>query len=159
MDLTFQVPMQYCSLQHRTLLLSPVTSTHMKTQQPPNSFCQSFPSSQSSGAPSFSHDLCIPPTTYSLTIIMGTWEEGKMREKLPCTLTPQPVNATDPSRLSTLHTFQLYCSFIYSLRCQMLPGHLPGLSKGRGTGRRSNIQGWLPQILIVYKSEDSWIAE
>ena len=27
MDLTFQVPMQYSSLQHRTLLLSPVTST------------------------------------------------------------------------------------------------------------------------------------
>ena len=26
MDLTFQVPMQYCSLQHRTLLLSPVPS-------------------------------------------------------------------------------------------------------------------------------------
>ena len=27
MDLTFQVPMHYCSLQHRTLLPSPVTST------------------------------------------------------------------------------------------------------------------------------------
>ena len=27
MDLTFQVTVQYCSLQHRTLLLSPVTST------------------------------------------------------------------------------------------------------------------------------------
>ena len=27
MDLTFQVPMQYCSLQHQTLLLSPGTST------------------------------------------------------------------------------------------------------------------------------------
>ena len=27
MDLTFQVPMRYCSLQHKTLLLSPVTST------------------------------------------------------------------------------------------------------------------------------------
>ena len=27
MDLTFQVPMQYCSLQHQTLLLWPVTST------------------------------------------------------------------------------------------------------------------------------------
>ena len=27
MDLTFPVPMQYCSLQHWTLLLSPVTST------------------------------------------------------------------------------------------------------------------------------------
>ena len=26
MDLTFQVPMQYCSLQHQNLLLSPVTS-------------------------------------------------------------------------------------------------------------------------------------
>ena len=26
-DLTFQVPMQYCSLQHRTLLPSPVTAT------------------------------------------------------------------------------------------------------------------------------------
>ena len=27
MDLTFEVPMQYCSLQHQTLLPSPVTST------------------------------------------------------------------------------------------------------------------------------------
>ena len=27
MDLTFQVPMQYCSLQHQTLLPAPVTST------------------------------------------------------------------------------------------------------------------------------------
>ena len=27
MDLTFQVPMQYCSLQHQTLLLLPVSST------------------------------------------------------------------------------------------------------------------------------------
>ena len=27
MDLTFQVPVHYCSLQHQTLLLSPVTST------------------------------------------------------------------------------------------------------------------------------------
>ena len=27
MDLTFQIPMQYCSLQHQTLLLSPVTLT------------------------------------------------------------------------------------------------------------------------------------
>ena len=27
MDLTFQVPIQHCSLQHQTLLLSPVTST------------------------------------------------------------------------------------------------------------------------------------
>ena len=33
MDLTFQFPMQYCSLQHQTLLLLPVTST------PGYSFC------------------------------------------------------------------------------------------------------------------------
>ena len=33
-DLTFQVPMQYCSLQHQTLLPSPVTST--------NGFCFCF---------------------------------------------------------------------------------------------------------------------
>ena len=32
MDLTFQVPMQYCSFQHQTLLPSPVTST-------PGCFC------------------------------------------------------------------------------------------------------------------------
>ena len=31
MDLTFQVPMQYCSLQHQILLLSPVTSTTDRT--------------------------------------------------------------------------------------------------------------------------------
>ena len=30
MDLTFHVPMQYCSLQNRTLLPSPVTSTSLK---------------------------------------------------------------------------------------------------------------------------------
>ena len=34
MDLTFQVPMQYCSLQHQTLLLSPVTS--------PTGYCLCF---------------------------------------------------------------------------------------------------------------------
>ena len=33
MDLTFQVPMQYCSLQHWTLLLSPVTSTTGSNRQ------------------------------------------------------------------------------------------------------------------------------
>ena len=39
MDLTFQVPMQYCSLQHRMLLLSPVTST--------TGYCFSFGSNPS----------------------------------------------------------------------------------------------------------------
>src|SRR5574341_1163859 len=34
MDLTFQVPMQSCSLQHRTLLLSPVTSKYDLNQIP-----------------------------------------------------------------------------------------------------------------------------
>ena len=46
MDLTFQVPMPYCSLQHRTLLLSPVTST--------NGYCFCFGS-----IPSFFLDLFL----------------------------------------------------------------------------------------------------
>ena len=45
-DLTFQVPMQYCSLQHRTLLLSPVPST--------NGFCFCFGS-----IPSFFQELFL----------------------------------------------------------------------------------------------------
>ena len=46
MDLTFQVPMQYCSLQHQILLLSPVTST--------TGYCFCFGS-----IPSFFLELCL----------------------------------------------------------------------------------------------------
>ena len=53
MDLRFQVPMQYCSLQHRILLLSPVTSTA--------GYCFSFGS-----IPSFFLELFLPwsPAAY-----------------------------------------------------------------------------------------------
>ena len=47
MDLTFQFPMQYCSLQHWTLLLSPVTST--------TGYCFSFGSIPSSFLELFLH--------------------------------------------------------------------------------------------------------
>ena len=45
LDLTFQAPMQYCSLQHWTLLLSPVTSTAgpcFSLAQPLHSFWSYF---------------------------------------------------------------------------------------------------------------------
>ena len=49
MDLTFQVPMQYCSLQHWTLPLSPVTST--------TGYCFCFGSIPSFFLELFLHDL------------------------------------------------------------------------------------------------------
>ena len=60
-DLTFQVPMQYCSLQHRTLLLSPVTST--------TGYCFCFGS-----IPSFFLDLFLhsSPVAYWAPLDMGS---------------------------------------------------------------------------------------
>ena len=42
LDLTFQVPMQYCSLQHQTLVLSPVTSTTVILASSLHSFLELF---------------------------------------------------------------------------------------------------------------------
>ena len=61
MDLTFQVPMQYCSLQHQTLLLSPVTST--------TGCCFCF------GSISFMLSGVISPLTSSS--ILGTYRPGE----------------------------------------------------------------------------------
>ena len=61
MDLTFQVPMKYCSLQHQTLLLSPVTS---KT-----GYCFCFGS-----IPSFSLELFLhwSPVSYRALTDLGS---------------------------------------------------------------------------------------
>ena len=61
MDLTFQVPMQYCSLQHRTLLLLPVTSTA--------GYCFCFGS-----IPSFFLELCLywSPVAYWAPTDLGS---------------------------------------------------------------------------------------
>ena len=61
MDLTFQVPMQYCSLQHRTLLLSPVTSR--------NEYCFFFGS-----IPSFFLELFLhwSPVAYWVVTDLGS---------------------------------------------------------------------------------------
>ena len=61
MDLTFQFPMQYCSLQHQTLLLSPVTST--------TGYCFCFGS-----IPSFSLELFFlwSPVTYWAPTDLGS---------------------------------------------------------------------------------------
>ena len=62
MDLTFQVPMQYCSLQHQTLLLSPVTSTI--------GYCFCFGS-----IPSFFLELFLhwSPVAYWAPNVWGYW--------------------------------------------------------------------------------------
>ena len=61
MDLTFQVPMQHCSLQHRILLLSPVTSTAV--------YCFWFGS-----IPSFFLELFLPwsPVAYWAPTDLGS---------------------------------------------------------------------------------------
>ena len=61
MDLTFQVPMQYCSFQHQTLLLSPVTST--------TGYCVCFDS-----IPSFFLELFLywSPVTYWAPTDLGS---------------------------------------------------------------------------------------
>ena len=62
MDLTFQVPMQYCCLQHRTLLLSPVTSA--------TGFCFCFGS-----IPSFFLELFLhwSPVAYWVPTDLGSF--------------------------------------------------------------------------------------
>ena len=61
MNLTFQVPMQYCSLQHQTLLLSPVTSITW--------YCFCFGS-----IPSFFLELCLywSPVAYWAPTDLGS---------------------------------------------------------------------------------------
>ena len=61
MDLTFQVPMQYCSLQYQTLLLSPVTSTA--------GYCFYFGSIPSFFLESFLH---WPPVAYWAPTDLGS---------------------------------------------------------------------------------------
>ena len=68
MDLTFQVPMQYCSLQHQTLLLSPVTSTA--------GYCFCFGS-----IPSFFLELFISLLISSS--ILGTYRPGEFLFQYP----------------------------------------------------------------------------
>ena len=67
MDLTFQVPMQYCSLRHQTLLLSPVPST--------NGCCFCFGS-----IPSFFSGVISPLISSS---ILGTYWPGKFLFQYP----------------------------------------------------------------------------
>ena len=62
MDLTFRVPMQCCSLQHQTLLLSPVTST--------TGYCFCFGSFSS-----FFLELFLPSSPVAYWV--GTYRPGK----------------------------------------------------------------------------------
>ena len=71
MDLTFQVPMQYCYLQHRTLLLSPVPST--------SGYCFCFGS-----IPSVFLVWSQSPLTSSS--ILGTYQPGEFLFQYPIIL-------------------------------------------------------------------------
>ena len=67
MDLTFQVPVQYCSLQHQTLLPSPVTST--------TGWCFCFDSVSSIFLELFLHS--------STNSILGTYRPGEVIFQCP----------------------------------------------------------------------------
>ena len=69
LDLTFQVPMKYCSLQHQTLVLSPVPST--------TECCFCF-----GCIPSFFHSF-FPLITSS---ILGTYQSGEFIVQRPIML-------------------------------------------------------------------------
>ena len=99
-DLTFQVPMQYCSLQHQTLLPSPATST--------TGSCFCFGSISSFFLELFLHWSPVvywAPTSlgiYSFSVLsfclfMGFWRQ----EYWSCFLFPSPVGHV-MSELSTV---------------------------------------------------------
>ena len=82
MDLTFQVPMQYCDLQHWTLLLSPVTSTA--------GYCFCFGS-----IPSFFLEIS-PLISIS---ILGTYRPGEFLFQCPVILPSHTVRGVLKARI------------------------------------------------------------
>ena len=92
-DLTFQVPMQYCSLQHRTLLLAPVTSTAGYSfcfGSIPSFFLELFLhwSPVAYWAPS---DLEVPlSVSYHIAFSYCSW--GSQANNKSCLLFPSPVD-------------------------------------------------------------------
>ena len=83
MDLRFQVPMQYCSLQHRILLLSPVTSTA--------GYCFCFGS-----IPSFFLELFLH---WSPSSILGTYWPGEFLFQYPIVLPFHTVHGVLMARI------------------------------------------------------------
>ena len=81
MDLTFQVPMQYCSLQHRILLLSPVTSTI--------------------GCYFCFHSFILSGVSFSLisSSILGTYQPGKFIFQCPIFLPFHTVHGVLKARI------------------------------------------------------------
>ena len=82
-DLTFQVPMQYCSLQHQTLLLSPVAST--------TGYCFCFGS-----IPSFFSGVISPQISSS---ILATYWPGEFLFQYPIILPSHTVHGFLKARI------------------------------------------------------------
>ena len=89
MDLTFQVPMQYCSLQHQTLLLSPVTSTA--------GYCFCFGSVSSFFLDPFILSGVISPLISSS--ILGTYQPGEFLFLCPIFLPFHTVHGVLKARI------------------------------------------------------------
>ena len=82
MGLTFQVPMQYCSLQHQTSLLSPVTST--------TGYCFCFGS-----IPSFFLELFL----HWSPVALGTYQPGEFLFQYPIILPFHTVHGVLKARI------------------------------------------------------------
>ena len=116
MDLTFQVPMQYCSLHHRTLLLSPVTST--------TGYC-----------------FCLAPTLHSSGVIsplisssiLGTYQAGEFLFQYPIILPFHTVHGVLKARILKCFASPFCFSKIHDVLQVSLKLFLPLLSIYRVT--------------------------
>ena len=120
MDRTFQVPMQYWSLQHQILLLSTVTSTA--------GYCFCFGS-----IPSFFPELFLHWSS------VAYWAPNELSQfSFQFQRKAMPKNAQTTKQLYSSHTLVKKCSKFFQARIQQYVNHeLPvvqaGFRKGRGT--------------------------
>ena len=134
MDLTFQVPMQHCSLQHRTLLLSPVPST--------TGYCVCFGS-----IPSFFLELFFhwPPIAYWAPTDLGKtqqWPQGWKRSVfIPI---PKKGNAKEYSNYRTTalisHASKVMLKILQARLQQYMNNELPDVQAGFRKGRGKEIK-------------------
>ena len=142
MNLKFQVPMQYCSLQHQNLLLSPVTSSAGIVFALAPSLHSFWSSIQFSSVQSLSH-VCLFATSWiavrqaslSITISWSSLKLTSVKSVMPSShlilccpllfLPPIPPSIRIFSNESTLHMrWPKYWSFSFSI----IPSkEIPGL--------------------------------
>ena len=148
MDLTFQVPMQHCSLQHWALLLSPVTST--------TGYCFCFGS-----IPSFFLELCLhwSPVAYWAPTNPGNSErDGNTRPPdLPLEVRKQQLEQDmeqqtgykwEEGYIKAVYCHPAYLTYIQSISFKMV-GWINHRLESRLPGKYQQ-----PQICRWYHSND-----